>query len=106
MNSLTSWQKYKNNLYSNEALGFYLDLSDTGITETDRSNVVPLFNKALEAMGALEKGAIANPDENRQVGHYCLRDPGLAPSYEIRTQVMVSVLTFWTIPILMVLIIL
>ena len=87
MNSLTSWQKYKNNLYSNEALGFYLDLSDTGITETDRSNVVPLFNKALEAMGALDKGAIANPDENRQVGHYWLRDPGLAPSSEIRTQI-------------------
>jgi glucose-6-phosphate isomerase len=30
-------------------------------------------------MEALEKGAIANPDENRMVGHYWLRNPDLAP---------------------------
>ena len=30
-------------------------------------------------MDALEKGAIANPDEGRQVGHYRLRTPELAP---------------------------
>ena len=34
-------------------------------------------------MDALEKGAIANPDENRMVGHYWLRDPELAPTPEI-----------------------
>ena len=39
---------------------------------------------AFEAMVALESGAIANPDEKRQVGHYWLRAPERAPSDAIR----------------------
>ena len=35
---------------------------------------------ALEQMKALEGGAISNPDENRMVGHYWLRNAELAPS--------------------------
>ena len=35
-------------------------------------------------MAELEQGAIANPDENRMVGHYWLRNPSLAPTPAIR----------------------
>src|SRR5690625_3085746 len=42
------------------------------------------MQRAFDAMGELEKGAIANPDENRMVGHYWLRDPDLAPTEEIQ----------------------
>ena len=45
------------------------------------------MQKAFEAMDALEKGAIANPDENRMVGHYWLRNATLAPTPEIRKQI-------------------
>ena len=38
---------------------------------------------AVEAMAALESGAIANPDEGRRVGHYWLRAPELAPEPEM-----------------------
>jgi len=38
-------------------------------------------------MAALEKGAIANPDENRMVGHYWLRNPALAPTPDIRKEI-------------------
>ena len=38
------------------------------------------FTGAFEAMAALEDGAIANPDEGRQVGHYWLRAPETAPT--------------------------
>ncbi|HGG56998.1 MAG TPA: glucose-6-phosphate isomerase, partial [Nannocystis exedens] len=41
------------------------------------------LGRALEAMAKLEGGAIANPDENRRVGHYWLRNPDLAPDPEI-----------------------
>ncbi len=41
------------------------------------------MTKAFEAMDALEAGAIANPDENRMVGHYWLRDAARAPESEI-----------------------
>jgi len=39
-------------------------------------------------MEELEKGAVANPDENRMVGHYWLRNPELAPTPEIRNEII------------------
>jgi glucose-6-phosphate isomerase len=42
-------------------------------------------------MDALETGGIANPDENRMVGHYWLRAPQLAPTEEIADQVRKAV---------------
>ena len=38
-------------------------------------------------MQQLEIGAIANPDENRMVGHYWLRNADLAPSEELTTAI-------------------
>lgn len=38
-------------------------------------------------MAELEKGAIANPDENRMVGHYWLRNPALAPTETIKSSI-------------------
>src|SRR5207248_8281592 len=49
------------------------------------------MQKAFAAMNALEKGAIANPDENRMVGHYWLRDPALAPALSIRQEIEATV---------------
>jgi glucose-6-phosphate isomerase len=49
---------------------------DDALVET----LKPKFAKAFQDMSALEGGAIANPDENRMVGHYWLRDPNLAPA--------------------------
>ena len=45
------------------------------------------LQKALEDMQALEGGAIANPDEQRMVGHYWLRAPKLAPTPEITQEI-------------------
>jgi glucose-6-phosphate isomerase len=42
------------------------------------------MQRAFKAMSELEKGAIANPDENRRDGHYWLRNPALAPEPEIQ----------------------
>ncbi|CAE7570303.1 pgi [Symbiodinium natans] len=49
----------------------------------------PPLQEAFESMAALERGEVANPDEGRQVGHYWLRDPGLAPE-EIREEIYSS----------------
>ena len=49
------------------------------------------MQKAFTAMDALEKGAIANPDEKRMVGHYWLRNPALAPTPEIRAEISKTV---------------
>ena len=42
----------------------------------------PRLDRAMQAMAALEAGEIANPDEQRRVGHYWLRNPNLAPPTE------------------------
>jgi glucose-6-phosphate isomerase len=55
-----------------EATGLVIDLGSADLTLVDMS-------AALDAMAALEAGSIANPDEQRQVGHYWLRSPQLAP---------------------------
>ena len=44
---------------------------------------MPETRAAFEAMAALERGSIANPDERRMVGHYWLRAPQLAPDAEL-----------------------
>jgi len=49
--------------------------------------VVTSFGEAHRVHGALEAGAIANPSEKRMVGHYWLRNPALAPTAEIRTEI-------------------
>lgn len=74
-------------LYQNLDLGLSLDLSRSGLTETDFDNLTSAFEKAFAAMADLEAGAIANPDENRQVGHYWLRTPELAPDEATQTDI-------------------
>ncbi|MEC7946135.1 MAG: glucose-6-phosphate isomerase [Myxococcota bacterium] len=54
--------------------GFLLDLSRA--PEDDPAS----WTAAIAALAALEDGALANPDEGRQVGHYWLRDPARAPT--------------------------
>ena len=48
---------------------------------------------ALQAMAALEAGALANPDEHRMVGHYWLRAPSIAPEPQIRADIESAVLS-------------
>lgn len=87
MSTSSNWPEYYKNLYSNEELGFFLDLSNSGISKEEFNKLNPLIQDALMTMDNLEKGAIANPDENRQVGHYWLRNPDLAPSPLIQSDI-------------------
>jgi glucose-6-phosphate isomerase len=49
------------------------------------------WSSALAAMTRLEAGAIANPDEQRAVGHYWLRDPERAPTVAQGTAIVETV---------------
>jgi glucose-6-phosphate isomerase len=61
------------------ALGLNLDFSRIGFNDAYIGRTQPALAGAFAAMKELEAGAIANPDEQRQVGHYWLRAPDLAP---------------------------
>lgn len=81
------WRRYVDWLYQHKELGLYLDVSRVGFTDEFVREMEPHFKRAFEAMEELEKGAIANPDEGRMVGHYWLRDPKRAPSSFLKTQI-------------------
>jgi len=80
MDSLALWQRYQDWLYHHPDLGLYLDISRMGFSDDQVAALQPKFDQAFKAMADLEAGAVANPDENRMVGHYWLRDPDLAPA--------------------------
>ena len=63
-------------LWRDLELGLQVDLS--GVPDQPPAAGAD-YQGAFAAMVALEAGAIANPDEGRQVGHYWLRAPELAP---------------------------
>ena len=85
------WQRFCDLLWYDEDLGFWLDCSRMALGQADLERLEPAFTRAFAAMAELEAGAIANPDEERQVGHYWLRAPELAPDpaagAHIRTEV-------------------
>ena len=78
-NAQIQWQRFCDLLWYESDLGIWLDVSRMAIGQADLDALAPRFDLAFAAMAALEGGAIANPDEQRQVGHYWLRTPELAP---------------------------
>ena len=84
MNAQSLWDRYTANLLRYEDLGFTLDISRMRFADNFLASMQAKTQKAFADMQALEAGAIANPDENRMVGHYWLRTPWIAPSEELR----------------------
>ena len=66
---------------------FWADFSFVDFPDDYLSSMETNISSALQAMQELESGAIANPDENRMVGHYWLRNAELAPSEELTTAI-------------------
>jgi glucose-6-phosphate isomerase len=88
MDAATLWQRYQDWLYYHEELGLYVDVSRMRFDEGLVNTLQPKFDQAFQAMKALEGGAIANPDEQRMVGHYWLRDPDLAPTADLKHEIV------------------
>lgn len=81
------WRRYVDWLYQHKEIGLYLDVSRVGFTDEFIEEMEPRLQDALIAMEKLEKGAIANPDEGRMVGHYWLRDSNRAPNSFLKSQI-------------------
>ncbi len=82
-----SWNRFKQRFFHDQDSGFSLDYSCMDYPEDFLPGMESRMQAAYRAMEELEKGAIANPDENRQVGHYWLRTPELAPDAAIRKDI-------------------
>nr|AUG32183.1 glucose-6-phosphate isomerase [Paulinella longichromatophora] len=85
------WQRFCDLLWYDKSMGFWLDVSRMYLNQSHFEQLSPRFTRAFQAMIALEKGAIANPDEQRQVGHYWLRSPQLAPEATIANHIKTEI---------------
>ncbi|MBI1373035.1 MAG: glucose-6-phosphate isomerase [Phycisphaera sp.] len=88
MSGQSLWQRYQDHLCVCPSIGLTLDISRIGFGDGFFGGMSGAMGKAYEEMDALESGAIANPDEQRMVGHYWLRNASLAPSDDIRGEIV------------------
>ncbi len=84
MQENVEWSMFTERLIHNRDMGFWLDTSRVGYDNAYLQRMESRTQRAFDEMEQLEKGAIANPDENRMVGHYWLRSPERAPSGELQ----------------------
>ena len=91
------WQTYKQQSCDVPELAIRVDPSRMGAGDDFWQQMDPRLHKAIDAMAGLEAGEIANPDENRMVGHYWLRNAALAPTDDIAEAIRTTndrILTF------------
>ncbi|MEJ7732345.1 MAG: glucose-6-phosphate isomerase [Polyangiaceae bacterium] len=84
MSAAVPFERFRDRLLHDAGLGFWLDTSRVHFAPRFFEEMSPRIDGALADMRALEGGAIANPDEQRRVGHYWLRAPELAPEPALR----------------------
>ena len=87
LTKLQWWERFQKYYTEFPELGLAVDLSRMNVDDAFFAAMEPRIQKAFAEMDALEKGSIANADENRMVGHYWLRNPSLAPTPEIRREI-------------------
>ena len=87
MSPFNLWKRYQQYLCPVPSLGLTLDVSRMRFEDGFLDRMAAPTQRAFEAMDALERGGIANPDEKRMVGHYWLRAPDRAPSPAIAAEI-------------------
>ena len=91
MDRLHLWNRYQRYFNHTPELGLGIDISRMNFPDDFFARIEGPLQGAFQAMAELEGGSIANPDEERMVGHYWLRSPLLAPTPELGRQISVTV---------------
>ena len=91
MNPAELWKRFRDHLCLCPSIDLQLDISRMPFAADFIARMSGPMEKAYAAMDLLEDGAIANPDENRMVGHYWLRDPKTAPNNDIRSEIQLHI---------------
>ena len=82
-----SWEHFKKFYKEFPSIELAMDLSRIGVSDAFFKKMEKPMQNAFADMAALEKGAIANPDEGRMVGHYWLRNSALSPNATIQNEI-------------------
>lgn len=86
-----SFDFFRKQLLNFPELGLALDFSRAPAPAGFTEKMAPAIAQAFADMAALERGALANPDEQRMVGHYWLRSPELAPDLKLTEAIKASI---------------
>jgi glucose-6-phosphate isomerase len=81
------WKRFDDFYCDCPQIDLSLDISRIHFADSFFDEMEPRMQAAFVEMDALEGGAIANPDEQRMVGHYWLRNPDLAPDKQIALEI-------------------
>src|SRR2546429_7826988 len=84
---ISLWQRFQKYFLRYTDIGFTIDISRMRFADDFLRSMGARAQKAFLEMRHLEAGAIANADERRMVGHYWLRDLGLAASASFRNHI-------------------
>ena len=79
---MNQWEKYQDSVIRYPDLDFAIDFSRTSAPAEFADGLREEIDRAFVDLDRIESGEVANPDENRMVGHYWLRNPNLAPQSE------------------------
>ena len=78
------WTSYLERSLHDLSTGVSLDVSALVSNWAAWEQLAPSLRASLAEMESLESGVIANPDEERMVGHYWLRASNRAPNTRLR----------------------
>ena len=81
------WDRFQQYFLRYPDLGISVDISRMDFPENFFPSMAVEADAACQSMRGLEAGEIANPDENRMVGHYWLRDSSLAPTAGLKSEI-------------------
>lgn len=84
---MSHWDRFQKYFVQYPSLGFSIDISRMNFDDGLFTTLGGKIDQAFKSMKELEAGAIANPDENRMVGHYWLRDSKLAPDAALTKEI-------------------
>ena len=87
MTALDLWNRHRQHLSRVAAIGLTLDVSRMRFDDGFLERMAPAMQRRSRPWTRWKRGAIANPDEKRMVGHYWLRAPDLAPTPEIAAEI-------------------
>lgn len=77
---MDTWKYFCEHHFFYPEIGLSVDVSKIDAFDETKIDETKIF----EELAFLESGGIANPDEQRMVGHYWLRNPSIAPTPELK----------------------
>lgn len=83
-----SWENFKKYYFFYEKINLSLDISKVDFYKNFfKNNINTKLNNIYSIIDSIEDGTFLNKDENQMIGHYWLRNPMIAPTQKIGSDI-------------------